>query len=79
MFVLALACSAVMSVAGRDRRPVVAVVLPYLVADAGATVVVGRKDPATLAVLPAVWACLHLAYGFGSIAGLWRWRHRFKD
>lgn len=77
VFVLTLACAAVMSVAGRDRRPVLAVVLPYLVADAGATVVVGRKDPATLAVLPAVWACLHLAYGCGSIAGLWRWRHRF--
>lgn len=76
--VVALLGSLGLSVATRDRRPLLAVVIPYVAANLTATVSVGRADPATLPILPAAFATLHLAYGTGLLAGLWRWRHRFS-
>jgi glycosyltransferase involved in cell wall biosynthesis len=78
-FVLALLVTAVRSVVRRDPRPLAAVLIPYLVATGVASVSAARGDPDVLPLLPPAYATLHLAYGTGTLAGLWRFRHHFPD
>ncbi|MEX0874318.1 MAG: glycosyltransferase family 2 protein [Actinomycetota bacterium] len=74
-FVVALLASLVASIA--TRRPILSLIVagPYLAADVIASVVAGRREPACLPALLLVFPIVHLAYGLGLIAGLWRWRH----
>jgi succinoglycan biosynthesis protein ExoA len=61
------------------RNPLVGLVVPavYAVGAAGAGLISGRRDAATMLLLPIVFATLHVAYGTGFLAGLWRWRRYF--
>lgn len=46
----------------------------YLAGCLGASVLAARGDWGTLPWLPPAFVTLHLAYGLGFLAGLWRWR-----
>lgn len=78
-FVVAVLGALGHSLVTRDRRPLAAVIVPYVIANATATAIVGRDDPTIVPVLPVAFACLHVAYGTGFLAGMWRWRHRFRS
>jgi GT2 family glycosyltransferase len=78
-FVLSLLAATILAARRRDGRPLAAVLVPYATAVTAASAVAGRRDPATLPVLPAAFATLHLAYGTGSLRGLWHWRRHFRS
>lgn len=78
LFVLAVVGGAVVSLVTRDRRALLAVVVPYAAANAALSVAAGRDDPPTMPIVPVAFACLHVAYGVGTLTGLWRWRHQFR-
>ncbi|HEX5480175.1 MAG TPA: glycosyltransferase family 2 protein [Dehalococcoidia bacterium] len=67
-FVAALATTAL---AGRRTRwrPLLKLAGAYGAAVAGASMLTGRKQPATLPALPVAFACLHVAYGLGFFVG----------
>jgi hypothetical protein len=77
-FVVTLAASAVGAIAA--RRPIVGVAVagPYLAADLVASVWSGRRDPGCMSVLLVVFPIVHLAYGLGFLAGVWRWRQHSR-
>jgi succinoglycan biosynthesis protein ExoA len=66
--------------AALTRRPGWAGVVlgPYAIANIAASALAARRAPATIAYLPLVFATIHLAWGAGFIAGLWRWRRGFR-
>ncbi len=76
-FVTALAASAALSVATRRPRWLVAALLPYSVGLAAATAATRPGDVYVAMRVPAAFATLHLSYGAGFLAGLWRWRRHF--
>lgn len=51
-----------------------AVPVPYLLANLAASIWTARHNWATLPSLPIAFAILHFAYGFGWLAGFWKWR-----
>jgi hypothetical protein len=65
-----------LAVAAVTREPLWAALVlgPYAVASVTATLAAGRSDPPTMAVLPVVFAAMHLSWGLGFFAGLWRFR-----
>lgn len=75
-FVLALALSLLAAIGLRRPKLALAVAGPYALASAAASLHTARRDPAAIASLPPIFATLHLAYGLGFLAGLWRWRRR---
>lgn len=77
--VLALGGGTGLALLMRRRWPLLLVAGPYAGATLAAAVVTGRDDPPTVVVLPACFACLQLSYGTGWLAGLWRWRGRWRD
>ncbi len=74
LFVLSLCLSLMMTLLTGKLRWSGAVVLPYLGANLLATAWAARQNWALGPMLPLAFATLHLAYGFGFLAGLWRWR-----
>jgi succinoglycan biosynthesis protein ExoA len=76
-FVAGLTGSFVLAAA--TRKPLLGLVVlgPYVLANAAASALAARDDPATLPVLPAAFATMHVAWGAGFFAGLWRWRRAF--
>lgn len=76
-FVTALGGSALLALVTRRRWPLLVVAVPYSSAVGAASVVAGRRDPATIPALPAAFACLQFAYGTGWVTGLWKWRRRW--
>ncbi|MBA2311900.1 MAG: GNAT family N-acetyltransferase [Actinobacteria bacterium] len=77
LFVAALFSSLAAAAMTRRARMALAIVGPYAIANMSASSWASRRDPATLPILPAAFATMHLAYGTGFIAGLWRWRAHF--
>jgi succinoglycan biosynthesis protein ExoA len=77
LFVAALTSSLAAAATTRRGRVAFAITGPYAIANMAASSWAGRRDPATLPILPAAFATMHLAYGTGFIAGLWRWRAQF--
>lgn len=62
------------------RLALAAIVGAYLAANLCASVLTARKnDWRLLPLLPATFATLHLAYGFGFLAGLVKFRNRWRD
>jgi len=72
LFVLALGAGA--ALLPWSGRPLAAVLVPYAAANLGASaqVALTRHQVKYLALMPAVFGALHLAYGLGSISGLIR-------
>lgn len=72
LFVAALALAAPLALAG-ERRPLRAILRAYAAANASASLAVARERGwQHLPWLPPAFACLHLAYGTGFLAGLVR-------
>ena len=78
-FVLALVGSLLLAVAAGQSLWTLAVLGPYVVANLAASLWTARSNWSTLPVLPVAFAILHIAYGTGFLAGLWRWRGRWGD
>lgn len=78
-FVASLTAATGLALATRSSKPVLTVITPYVLGNVAASMHAGRRDPAALLLLPVAFATLHLAYGAGFLAGVWRWRHRFRD
>jgi succinoglycan biosynthesis protein ExoA len=81
LFAAALSISFVLSpflVAG--RLALATITCAYLAANLCACVLTARKNGwRLLPLLPATFATLHLAYGFGFLAGLIKFRNRWRD
>jgi len=73
-FVLGLAATGVLAtLRGRFVLPLVAVVGAYGLASLAASLrAAGRSNRRCLPVLPLAFACLHLSYGLGFLAGVAR-------
>ena len=67
-------------VGAMQRRPAVPAVVvgAYVAGCAGGALWEGRRDPSTIPVLPAAFMALHLPYGTGFLAGLWKWRRTWR-
>jgi hypothetical protein len=50
----------------------------YVAANLGASILASRADPKTLPYLPPTFAILHVGYGSGYLAGLVRFRDRWR-
>jgi glycosyltransferase involved in cell wall biosynthesis len=74
VFVASMTVTVVAGAFTRRRRLMVAVVGPYAAATTVASVHAGRDDPGALLLLPVAFATVHVAYGTGFLAGLWKWR-----
>lgn len=79
VFVASLIGALILALAWPPGWVVLAVVAgAYVMANVAASAWVGRRDPATTAVLPAVFAILHVGYGLGFMAGLVKFRGRWR-
>ncbi len=47
---------------------------PYLAVNLGVSFFLGHQRIQTLFLLPVVFAWMHMAYGVGFLAGMWRWK-----
>ena len=80
VFVATVAGSALIAPFGIVGRGVlVAAVGSYAVADLAASVAAGRSRPTLLPYLPVTYAILHVAYGSGYLAGLVRFRKKWRS
>ena len=80
IFVASVAGSVALALAWPSGRAILALVGgSYVLANLAASAWVGRRDPATTVLLPAVFAILHVAYGLGFLAGLVRFRGRWRE
>ena len=77
VFVLFTTASAVAAAVFESWWLIAPAVVPYVIANITASVRYGFRDPGALPYLPAAFAAMHFAYGFGFLWGLWRWRHSF--
>jgi GT2 family glycosyltransferase len=73
-FVASLISAACISLVSRRWTPLAVVVIPYVAATGAATAAEAKGDKKLLPHLPIAFWTLHVAYGSGSIWGLWRWR-----
>lgn len=73
-FVVGLAGSALLSLLRRQKRWLGVVAGSYVLANALATRSVARDHDVDPRVVAAAFATLHLAYGTGTIVGVWRFR-----
>ena len=78
-FVVALGGSVALAAKRRWPRWLAAVAAPYLAANLAASVKTAGDEPELLPWLPPAFATFHLAYGLGSLQGLWRYRRRWAD
>jgi succinoglycan biosynthesis protein ExoA len=75
-FVVSLLVGVVTAAVTRRRKLLLSLLVPYVATSVVASARAGRSDQATVPVLPAVFATLHLSYGTGFLTGLWSWRRR---
>jgi succinoglycan biosynthesis protein ExoA len=79
VFVGSVLAGIVLATVARRPKLLLLVAVPYATGTLLASVHAARSDRAALAALPAVFATLHVSYGAGFLAGLWRWRRSFRD
>jgi glycosyltransferase involved in cell wall biosynthesis len=73
-FVMCLLASLLLALVSRRRRWALAVAGPYVLANGLASAWAARRGWLALPLLPLAFFTMHLAYGCGFLAGLWRWR-----
>lgn len=78
VFVAAVTSTTVVGVLRRDPRWPALVLGPYSLVVAAATLDIARRDRRAALAVPAALPTMHVAYGSGILAGLWRWRHRLR-
>lgn len=74
LFVLSLTSSMMAGILTRSKYLAFSVAGPYAAANLGASIWTGWREPSALPFLPLAFLTLHLAYGLGFLAGIWRWR-----
>lgn len=79
IFVLALAAGALLTILFRRPIFLASVVGTYGIANGAAMLGAVRDEPSVLPVLPAAYGTMHIAYGLGTLYGLWRWRSLWKE
>ena len=77
-FVLGLVFTLILAVLTRQGWVALAVAGPYFVVNLAAALWTGRKALRALPLLVPAFLVLHLAYGLGFLAGLWRWRFHWR-
>lgn len=75
-FVLAFAFSIILAIITSQFFWSLSVIGPYWLANMTASFWAGRKDWATLPLLPVTFVILHGSYGLGFLWGFWRWRKK---
>ena len=78
-FVVMLSISILASVLTQQPWWMLSILGPYATASLLASLHAARGDWATLPFLPLAFSVLHLSYGTGFLAGLWRWRKTWSD
>jgi succinoglycan biosynthesis protein ExoA len=73
-FVLGLISAVFLALITHNQLWVLTLAGPYLIANICASLWTARRDWRTLLLLPIAFGILHIAYGFGFLWGLWRWR-----
>ena len=73
-FVIALLLSFVLALVSGQMWIMATVLGPYLLANFGVSVFLGYQRIRTILLLPIVFGCMHIAYGVGFLAGLWRFK-----
>lgn len=76
-FVVAGGTSLAAALATRDARWPAAVAVPYGAMVLATTLAVARRDRGAAVAVPAALPAIHIGYGVGMLAGLWRWRRLF--
>jgi hypothetical protein len=77
LFVLSLLFSFFIALLTRKYFFALSVIGPYCLVNLVVSVWAARRQPNLLPILPIAFANLHLAYGLGFLAGLWRWRDKW--
>jgi succinoglycan biosynthesis protein ExoA len=78
-FVSGVAAATLLTVATGRLRWLAAVVGPYLAANVIASRTVARRDGVPTAAVASATTVMHMAYGVGTFAGVFRFRRRFGD
>ncbi|MCI0615923.1 glycosyltransferase family 2 protein [bacterium] len=73
-FVIALLLSFILALVSGQMWIMATVLGPYLLANFGTSVFLGYQRIRTILLLPIVFGCMHIAYGVGFLAGLWRFK-----
>jgi glycosyltransferase involved in cell wall biosynthesis len=74
IFVLSILISIVAALVIGQREIMAVVLGPYVIASFFSALVASKRSIKTVLLLPIVFACMHIAYGVGFLAGLWRWK-----
>lgn len=77
-FVLALVLSSVLALVMLEWRWALVVAGPYILVNLAASLWGARNAWSVLPLVPLAFLILHLAYGLGFLAGLWRWRAHWR-
>jgi hypothetical protein len=77
LFVAVLGGATVASVLSRRMVPVAVVAGPYVAANLGASLMTADGDHRVVPPLAVALAAMHVSYGMGFLAGVWRWRSGF--
>jgi succinoglycan biosynthesis protein ExoA len=79
LFIASILTGAAAATIARRPKLLLLVAVPYATSTLAASLHAARSDRRAFPALPAVFATLHLSYGAGFIAGVWRWRRSFRD
>lgn len=77
-FVLGLVATMILAVLTTQWRWALVVAGPYILVNLAASLWGARNAWSVLPLMPLAFLILHLAYGLGFLAGLWRWRAHWK-
>ena len=77
-FVAALGTSVAVSLMTRRPRWAAPVIVPYLTAASCAACVAGRGDPGLIPRITVAFVLMHVGYGAGTVAGVFKWRRHFR-
>jgi succinoglycan biosynthesis protein ExoA len=73
-FVLALLLSFVLALVSGQMWIMATVLGPYMLTNVCVSVFLGYQRIRTILLLPIVFGCMHISYGVGFLAGLWRFK-----
>jgi glycosyltransferase involved in cell wall biosynthesis len=76
-FVSALAASVGLSIVTRRSVFVLSVAGPYALGNMTAACISARHEPRLIPRVAGAFALMHIGYGLGFLAGIWRWRRFF--
>jgi len=78
-FVFSIVLTSLLALITRQTIWIFTVLGPYMLVTISASIWTARKHPNIMPILPLVFFCLHVSYGIGFFAGIWKWRRQFFD